>query len=294
MPAPSDRDRGRRDGGGRSGRGGEVAKPARGGRRQPAGIENAVRTPGAPPRVPVAKVERAPKPELPTGRPDLPGAVMREIRKAVQNDHLLAEEVAHALQLGAAAIDDDDPPAALRYLAWAKDTVPRSPAIREALGVARYLNGEYTSALTELQAYRRMSGKPDQNHVVADCLRALDRETHRIADLVEEMQEHEEVPLDRQLEGIIVWASAVADAGDLGAARAIVRRRVDALGRVDEPAEEHLRLWFVAGDLAVRAGDPTDGRQWFLKVAEEDPDVFDVGDRLAELDASASGSAQTT
>lgn len=287
MPAPSDRDRGRRDGGGRSGRGGEVAKPARGGRRQPAGIENAVRTPGAPPRVPLPKVEPAPKPELPTGRPDLPGAVMREIRKGVQNDHLLAEEVAHALSLGAAAIDEDDATTALSYLAWAKDTVPRSPAIREALGVARYLNGEYAAALTELQAYRRLSGKPDQNHVVADCLRALDRETHRIADLVEEMQEHDDVPLDRQLEGIIVWSSAVADAGDLGAARSIIRQRADALGRVDEPDEAHLRLWFVAGDLAVRAGDTADARDWFLRVAEEDPDVLGVGDRLAQLDDAA-------
>ncbi|MBW3620640.1 MAG: hypothetical protein KY461_10380 [Actinobacteria bacterium] len=286
MPAPSDRDRGRRDGGGRSGRGGEVAKPARGGRRQPAGIDKAVRTPGAPPRVPLPKVEQAPKPDLPSGRPDLPGAVMREIRKGVQNDHLLAEEVAHALSLGAAAIDDADPETALRYLAWAKDTVPRSPAIREALGVARYLAEDYTAALTELQAYRRLSGKPDQNHVIADCIRALGGETHRIADLVEAMQDHEDVPLDRQLEGTIVWSSAVADGGDLGAARSILRQRVAALGRVDEPEEAHLRLWFVAGDLAVRAGDPRDAREWFVRVAEEDPDAFDVGDRLAELDAA--------
>jgi tetratricopeptide (TPR) repeat protein len=229
-------------------------------------------------------VERAPKPEdLPTDRkPELPGAVLREIRKAVQNDHLLAEQIGHALAFGAAAIDEDDPETALRYLTWAKETVPRSPALREALGIARYLHGDYASALTELQAYRRLSGRPDQNHIVADCLRALDRETDRIADLAEEMQDHPDVPLERAVEGTIVWASAVADTGDVGAARAIIRRGLERLP-AGEPEDAHLRLWFVAGDLADRAGDLDDARRWFSRVAEEAPDAFDVEARLAEL-----------
>ncbi len=257
---------------------------ARGGRRQPAGIENATRTPGAPPRTPLPKVERVPKPELPSDEePHLPKAVLREIRKAVQNDHELAGEVALALSIASEALDLGEPEVALRYASWAKSVVPRSPAIREALGAALYLNEDYAAALTELQAYRRLSGREDQNHLVADCLRALDRDTTRIADLIEAMRASPEVPEERAVEGTIVWASSAADGGDLGAARAILRRHLDELGRVAEPEEHHLRLWYVAGDLAARAGDDRDARRWFEAIAAEDPDAFDVSERLERL-----------
>lgn len=255
-----------------------------GGRRQPAGIEKARRTPGAPPRRPVPTAPRAAKPELPAGEAaDLPDAVLREIRKAVQNDHALADEVALALSLGSEAIDADEPDEALRYLAWAKDVVPRSPAVREALGAARYLTGDYAAALTELQTYRRLSGRADQNHLVADCLRALDRDTYRIAELVEAMQADAQVPDDRRAEGVIVWASALADAGDVAAGRAVVRRHLEAVPSGEGPTEAQLRLWYVAGDLAERAGDDADARRWFTRVADDDPDAFDVADRLRRL-----------
>lgn len=255
-----------------------------GGRRQPSGIEKAQRTPGAPPRRPVAKTQRAPKPELPTNvRPELPKAVLREIRKAVQNDHLLADEISVALWLGSEAIDADEPETALPYLVWAKDVVPRSPAIREALGVARYLTEDYASALTELQAYRRLSGRADQNHLIADCLRALGRETDKIADLVEEMRDAEDVPVDRRAEGVIVWASALADGGDIGAGRAVIRRQLEVLPAGGDPTEPELRLWYVAGDLAERAEDRDDARRWFSRIAEEDPELFDVDERLEQL-----------
>lgn len=255
-----------------------------GGRRQPAGIERARRTPGAPPRRPVPKVARAPKPEFPAGEtPNLPKAVLREIRKVVSNDHVLADELALALSIGSEAIDAGEPDVALRYLAWAKDVAPRSPAIREALGVARYLAEDYPSALTELQAYRRLSGREDQNHLLADCHRALDGDTDKIAELVETMHAAGHVPDERSTEGSIVWASAVADDGDLGAARAILRRRLEQLGSGGEPAEARLRLWYVAGELAERAGDTSEARALFTRVAAAAPDAFDVETRLQRL-----------
>lgn len=275
MSPADDRSRSRRSRG---------AESPRGGKRQPAGIERAKRTPGAPPRRPVPKVEKVPKPELPADEtPHLPNAVLREIRKAVQNDHELAAEVSLALSIASEALDLGEAEVALRYARWAKSVVPRSPAIREALGVALYLSEEYPAALAELQAYRRLSGREDQNHLVADCVRATEPDTARIADLVESMRTAEDVPVDRAIEGTIVWASAVADTGDVGAARAIVRRHLEALGRATVPEDAHLRLWYVAGDLAERAGDEREARDWFARVAGEDDEFFDVSDRLARL-----------
>ena len=48
---------------------------------------------------------------------------------------------------------------------------PRSPRVREVLGLAYYGVGRWQDALTELKAYKRITGRVDQNHLIADCLR---------------------------------------------------------------------------------------------------------------------------
>lgn len=284
-PRPSG-DRGRGDGPRRGPRG-DQQRAARlnpsGNRRGPAGIENAQRTPGAPPRGALPKVEKAPKPDLPTDeRPQLPKALFREIKGAIVNPER-AEEVALAVSMGSAALDEDLPDVALPYLAWAKDEAPRISGIREALGIAHYRNEDYPAALSELQAYRRISGRQDQNHVLADCYRAVGRPTTEVADLVEAMQGDDEVTRDRELEGVLIWASALADAGDVGAGRAVIRRRLEELGTISDPDDAVLRVWFVAGDLAERDGREDEARRFFSLIAEVDEDAYDVSERLARL-----------
>src|SRR6266496_3832125 len=55
----------------------------------------------------------------------------------------------------------------------AKAQAPRSGAVREVLGLAYYEADRWREALRELQAYRRMTGRADQNHLIADAYRAL-------------------------------------------------------------------------------------------------------------------------
>src|SRR4029079_12041947 len=63
--------------------------------------------------------------------------------------------------------------AAVRAAEEAKVLAPRSGVVREALGLALYRSGRYRDALGELQAYRRITGRVDQNHLIADSFRGI-------------------------------------------------------------------------------------------------------------------------
>lgn len=249
--------------------------------REPVGIEGAQRTAGAPPRRRPAGTAPT-RPEVPEDvEIELPRAVTRELRRATR-DTAQADEAARCMTIGSALLEERDGAAALPYLRWAKHLAPRAPSIREALGVASYLAEDYAGALTELQAYRRFTDRADQNHLVADALRALDRNTDDIPRLVEEMRA-EGVDEDRVIEGTIVWASLLADRGDVGAGRAVLRQALRDHDPGDAPAEHHLRLWYVAGDLATRAGDTAEARRWFERIDRAAEGFFDVAERLRAL-----------
>jgi hypothetical protein len=255
-------DRPRRDAPGGDGRDDERSLTTRG----PIGIEGATRTPGAPPRRPERPDAAPERPEIPAdAEVTLPKAVVRELRRSVRRPQD-AEEAALALSIASQRLEEREGAEVLDHLAWAKHLAPRSPAVREALGVALYLAEDYAGALSELQAYRRFTSRADQNHLVADCLRALGRNTERIPDLVDAMSS-DEVPAERRIEGHIVWASMLADDGDVGAGRSVLRRTIAEHDPGDEPEVAHLRLWYVAGDLAERAGDRADARRHFARIA---------------------------
>ena len=252
------------------------------GPNKPVGIERASRTKGAPPRRPSRRSDAPERPELPTDAPvDLPKGVVRELKRQIRGEEVRSAALV-AMTLASDALEDEDGETARPYLEWLRAVAPRSAAVRESLGVALYLTEDYAGALSELQTYRRMTSRPDQNHVIADCLRALGRGTDRIPELVEEMEG--DAPPDRLTEGVIVWGSHLADRGDLAAGRAVVRRRAEALDRDDEPiGEHHLRLWYVAGDLAERDGDEDQAARYFGRIAEQVEGFFDTEERFARL-----------
>lgn len=262
--------------------------PTTPGPQGPHGIESATRTPGAPPRTPRGGPRGGSSGSGRTARPPafpdgleiaLPKGVARELRQVLKDRE--QESVGKALTYGAMLIDEGDGETAVPYLAYAKEVAPRVATIREALGIACYLAERYKEALAELQAYRRLTGKVDQNHVIADCQRALGRPTAKVGETVQEM-DPEDVGPERYAEGIIVWASALADGGDVAAGRAVLRRLLGG-SRPRKPSEADLRLWYVAGDLAERDGDAAAARRWFAAIGEHDDDFHDVPDRLAAL-----------
>lgn len=230
---------------------------------------------------------RAPRrPDLPTDeQPHLPRPARKEIERVLGKGPR-ADDVALALSVGSDAIDLGRIDVALEALTWAKHEASRVAAVREALGVARYLDEDFAGALTELQAYRRMTGRTDQNHLIADCLRGLGRDVERIAAPVEEVLTDERAAADRQAEAVIVWAAALADDGQLAAARALVRRHLQgATGPgSDAAAASRLRLLVFAADLAERDGDPQAARSYRAEVGRADPELLEeaaVDDELA-------------
>jgi hypothetical protein len=210
--------------------------------------------------------------------------VVKDLERALGKGRR-ADEVALALSVGSQAIDELAIDLALEYLAWAKDQAPRVAPVREAYGVARYLAEDYAGALTELQAYQRISGRNDQNHVVADCHRALGRDLERIEEVARPLLDDDRAPADRRAEAAIVLAAAYGDAGrpDDG---------LDVLGRVlseprDRDRDHHLRVRSLLADLAVAAGEPETARRHLEVLLAADADgEFDAQERLDRLAAS--------
>jgi tetratricopeptide (TPR) repeat protein len=181
---------------------------------------------------------------------------------------VLVERALKALQAG-------DVERAASLAREAKSAAPRSPRVRELLGIAAYRTGEFQEALKELLAYRRLTGFVDENHVIADCQRALGQPERALATCAEVTPQR--VSPAVWAETKIIAASTRADQGDLdGALKEI--RTADVEPR--EMQDYHLRLWYVAADILERMGRHDDARTLWERVYAEDPDFFDVADRL--------------
>jgi tetratricopeptide (TPR) repeat protein len=210
--------------------------------------------------------------------PRVPRDVHADLRAAAAQQDL--EDVVRAFTGAGTALAEGELDRALELLAWAKSVAPRSVMVREALGIARYHAGAFAEAHSELATYRRLSGRQDQNHVLADCARAAGRH-EKVAEYVTAMVKDPNVHPERVVEGLIVQAGDRADRGDLRGALAVLER-----GGLDpdEVQTWHPRLWYAAGDLAERMGDRDGARDYFEAVQAVADDFLDVEERLAALD----------
>jgi tetratricopeptide (TPR) repeat protein len=217
----------------------------------------------------------------PRGTPSKQAVLPRGIEEEVRRTARPATQADVLSRLGRAIerLERDDPRGALPEAEKAKALAPRSGSVREVLGMAYYGVGRWRDALTELKAYKRMSGRNDQNHLIADCLRGLERPLEAVP-LAEEMLRDRSVPNDAKAEAVIVAASALADEGRYPEALALLARAKTR----EEVAEDYtLRLWYVRGDILSRAGRREDAAAEFRKVMRHDPAAFDAAERLASL-----------
>ena len=154
----------------------------------------------------------------------------------------------------------------------------RSAVLREALGVARYLCEDWSGATSELLAYRRLSGRHDNDHVLADCARALGRHD-KVLEYVEGMAAAR-VDAERLAEGFIVLAGDRADRGDLrGAMAALARAGLEP--EIIRPWQ--VRVWWVAADLSERLGDAEAARDYLEAILALDPEFPGAQERLDAL-----------
>jgi tetratricopeptide (TPR) repeat protein len=177
-----------------------------------------------------------------------------------------------------AALERDRPGAAVTAATRAKDFAPRSAPIREVLGMALYRAERFRDALRELQAYRRMTGRLDQNHLIADSYRALGSPEKAIDPAREAVRGR--LSDEIRAEAAIVGASALADLGRFSEALSVLRASPssDRLSR-----EFDVRVWYVTGDILERAGRRADAAEEFRRVVRHDPGAFDAAERLARL-----------
>ena len=222
--------------------------------REPIGRDRATRSAPAR-RAPSRTAPPEPdRPELPADhRPDVPPAVRREVQRRVAPKGR-ARDVLVCLDLGSAASESGDHTTALLHMRWAKHLAPRIQLVREALGIALYRADEFRAALTELQAYRRLAGASDQNHLIADCLRAVGAPVDEVVPVAVELLDDAAAEPDRRIEAALVAAGALEDAGRRDRARDLLLRSETA-ARSAAPEARARRHW-LAAELAERAGDP--------------------------------------
>ena len=209
-------------------------------------------------------------------RSGLPRDVVDELHRVTKPTQV--RDAVARLSRSVELLDRGDPGAAVAEATKAKQLSPRSAAVREVLGLALYGQGRWEEALTELKAYRRFSGRADQNHVIADCLRALGKPQDAVPLAEEELRA--KVSNEAKAEAVIVAASALADRGRFAEALAFLGR-AKTREAVSEPYT--LRLWYVRGDILARAGRLDEAAAEFRKVIRHDATAFDAVERLAEL-----------
>ncbi|MGH2663754.1 MAG: tetratricopeptide repeat protein [Actinomycetota bacterium] len=201
---------------------------------------------------------------------------MEEVRAAAGG--VRASDALDLLERAVVALERGRTAQAERDAGTAKRKAPRSAAVREILGLAHYQAGHFREALRELQAYRRMSGRADQNHLMADAHRALGSPQRALPLIKEALRAR--IPAEAKAEAAVVGGSALADMGRYDEALAMLRR---AAPDTDVAEPHHLRVWYVIADILERAGRPAEATRVFRRIIRHDPDAFDVPERLAAL-----------
>ncbi|MGO9280203.1 MAG: hypothetical protein ACLP3Q_22175, partial [Streptosporangiaceae bacterium] len=110
--------------------------------------------------------------------PDLPASITADQLDPEARDELrtlpgdLADAVARLLVATSLA---EDPDRAYQYAEAARGLAARVGIVRETCAIAAYQAGNWTAALAEFRAARRLTGRASYLPLMADCERALGR-----------------------------------------------------------------------------------------------------------------------
>ena len=221
---------------------------------------------------------RADEPALPDDieAADLDADVRRDLRSLDKSN---AETVARHL-VAAMHLVDDDPQLALAHGRAAKNRAGRIGVVRETLGVLAYRAGEWSEALSELRAARRISGGPGLLAMMADCERGLERPQRAIE--LARGDESRMLDADELIELRIVEAGARVDMGQLDAALVTLQ---DAGVDADARGESAARLDYAYAEVLLASDRSDEAAEWFRHALSADPeDITGAAARLAELE----------
>ena len=193
----------------------------------------------------------------------------------------LALRVARHL-VAAGLLIDSEPRTAYEHTLAARARASRLAIVREAVGEAAYAAGEYTEALSELRAAKRMNGVQDYVAIMADCERALGRPDRALALVRNAPKEKLSPALLAEL--TIVEAGARRDRGELDAALRTLETS-HLLSKSREPWVARLR--YAYADTLVAAGREKDALTWFHRTEAVDGEALtDAAERAAALERS--------
>jgi len=173
---------------------------------------------------------------------------------------------------------------AARRISPVAEVAPRVTAVREIAGLANYRSGSWRAAAAHLRAHHDLSGDVSHLPAVMDCERAL-KHPRTVIKFYNQVRAASPSP-EVLSEARIVMAASLGERGDLEGAIALLLEAGTGR-RVRNPADRHVRQWYVLGDLYERSGDAPKARDYFARVAEADPGAFDVDERLEELGGRA-------
>jgi len=222
----------------------------------------------------------------------LPADVAAEIRRAADtatahHREVLVDKMTDAV----AAYDRGRYQEAARLGKQVANETPSVAAVRHLVGLSAYRAGRWREAVRQLDAYGRLTDEVDHLPALMDCNRAMGK-PRNVARLWAELRLRSPDP-DVLAEGRMVAAGMLSDRGDLAGAISILATA--GVGKaLRNPSDRHLRQWYVLGDLYERAGDLPRARELFLRVAQADPDAYDVADRLVGLGATRTGATGAT
>jgi hypothetical protein len=194
---------------------------------------------------------------------NLPNWIVEEVSRSTPGDRV--GPTLEALGAASEALGDGNYQSAVKHGLRAKALAPQSATIRETIGIAAYRVGDWSTALTELRAYRRMAGETTHLPIEMDVLRAQgrDKDVELAWKELEKRGGHGLV----MNEGKIVYASYLLDHDRADEAWAIVKPP-----RMEQrPNEGHLRLYFVAARAAAARGDRETARKWSDEIITHDP-----------------------
>lgn len=193
-------------------------------------------------------------------------------------DRATADAVARHL-VAAGELLDEDPEEALRHARAARARSSRIATIREAVGIAAYHCGDWSQALAEFRAARRMGSKSPLLALIADCERGLGRPERAIE--LARGPEAAGLSGDDADELRIVAAGARADLGQLEQALTVLSTPQLDPSRIGATAA---RLFYAYADTLLALGRNDEALHWFLRSAAADVDgVTDAEDRVGEL-----------
>ncbi len=222
---------------------------------------------------------RANEPETPKGLDlrQLPRGVRAELR-GLTSEH--AEAVgAHLLMAG--QLIDTDPELAFAHAEAARRRAARLPITREAAAETAYAAGDYSTALSEFRALRRMRGGNEYLPAMADCERALGRYQAALKLLREGLSANPEMA--ELIELRLVEAGIRVETGNADEALRLLRAEIEQVG-ARGPKLSRARLRYAYADLLEQMGEGDQAERWFDAVVRLDPDQStDAADRADAL-----------